>query len=67
MTPVIKFGTGKRAYGRYEKMLAKDSLNVERSGAVVKPRIWGRDVPGSSPPVAVRCGLEQVTYRQLLR
>ena len=46
------------------------------------PRIWlaassglaqwlslglGREVPGSSPPVAVRCGLEQVTYPQLLR
>ena len=35
MTPVFKFGTEKRAYGRYEKMLAKDSLNVERTGAVV--------------------------------
>ena len=40
---------------------------VERTGAVVKPRTLGREVPGSSPPVAVRCGLEQVTYPQLLR
>ena len=39
----------------------------ERTGAVVKPRTLGREVPGSSPPVAVRCGLEQVTYPQLLR
>ena len=37
------------------------------TGAVVKPRTLGREVPGSSPPVAVRCGLEQVTYPQLLR
>ena len=36
--------------------------------AVVKPRTLGRDVPGSSlNRVAVRCGLEQVTYPQLLR
>ena len=41
--------------------------NVERTGAVVKPRTLGREVPDSSPPVAVRCGLEQVTYPQLLR
>ena len=40
---------------------------VERTGAVVKPRTLGREVPGSSPPVAVRCGLEQVSYPQLLR
>ena len=40
---------------------------VERTGAVLKPRTLGREVPGSSPPVAVRCGLEQVTYPQLLR
>ena len=39
----------------------------QRTGAVVKPRALGREVPGSSPPVAVRCGLEQVTYPQLLR
>ena len=37
------------------------------TGAVVKPRTLGREVPGSSPPVAVCCGLEQVTYPQLLR
>ena len=41
--------------------------NEERTGAVVKPRTLGREVPGSSPPIAVRCGLEQVTYPQLLR
>ena len=29
---------------------------------MVKPRTLGREVPGSSPPVAVRFGLEQVTY-----
>ena len=40
---------------------------AERTGAVVKPRTLGLEVPGSSPPVAVRCGLEQVTYPQLLR
>ena len=40
---------------------------VERTGVVVKPRTLGREVPGSSPPVAVRSGLEQVTYPQLLR
>ena len=40
---------------------------TERTGAVVKPRTLGREVPGSSPSVAVRCGLEQVTYPQLLR
>ena len=43
------------------------SLYVERTGAVVKPRTLGREVPGSNPPVAVRCDLEQVTYPQLLR
>ena len=37
-------------------------LAVERTGAVVKPRTLGREVPGSSPPVAICCGLEQVTY-----
>ena len=31
---------------------------VERTGAVVKPRTLGREVPGSSPQVAVRCGLK---------
>ena len=41
------------------------AVQVERTGAVVKPRTLGREVPGSSPPVAVRCGLEQVTYPQL--
>ena len=40
---------------------------AERTGAVVKPRTLGLEVLGSSPPVAVRCGLEQVTYPQLLR
>ena len=45
----------------------KASQTVERTGAVVKPSTLGREVPGSSPPVAVRCGLEQVTYPQLLR
>ena len=40
---------------------------VERTGAVVKPRTLGLEVPGSSSPVAVRCGLEQVAYPQLLR
>ena len=40
---------------------------VERTGAVVKHRTLGREVPGPSPPVAVRCDLEQVTYTQLLR
>ena len=40
---------------------------AERTGAVVKPRTLGLEVPGSSSPVAVRCGLEQVTYPQLLR
>ena len=39
---------------------------MEQTGAVVKPRTEPRG-PGSSPPVAVRCGLEQVTYPQLLR
>ena len=39
----------------------------ERTGAVVKPRTLGLEIVGSSPPVAVRCGLEQVTYPQLLR
>ena len=39
---------------------------VERTGAVVKPRTLSREVPGSNLPVAVRCGLEQVTYPQLL-
>ena len=38
-----------------------------RTGAVVKPRTLGLEILGSSPPVAVRCGLEQVTYPQLLR
>ena len=42
-------------------------LIVERTGAVVNPRTLGQEVPGLSPPVAVRCGLEQVTYPQLLR
>ena len=32
---------------------------MKRTGAAVKPRTLGREVPGSSPPVAVRCGLEQ--------
>ena len=27
---------------------------------MVKPRTLGREVPGSSPPVAVRCGLEHL-------
>ena len=40
---------------------------MERTGEVVKHMSFGREVPGSSPPVAVRCGLEQVTYPQLLR
>ena len=35
-----------------------ETKTVERTGAVVKPRTFGREVPGSSPPVAVRCGLE---------
>ena len=43
------------------------SAEMERTGALVKPRTFGREVPGSSPPVAVRCGLGQVTYPQLLR
>ena len=41
-------------------------VRVERTGTLVKPRTLDRKVPGSSPPVAVRCGLEQVTYLQLL-
>ena len=43
-------------------------VKVERTGAVVKPRTLGQEVPGSSlSRVAVRCGLEQVTFPHLLR
>ena len=40
---------------------------MERTGRVVKPRVLGREVPGSSlSRVTVRCGLEQITFPQLL-
>ena len=42
-------------------------IHVKPTCGALKPRTLGREVPGSSHPVAVCCGLEQVTYPQLLR
>ena len=40
---------------------------MERTGAVVKPRTLGREVRGSRPPVAVRCGLDIRLIRQTVQ
>ena len=61
--------TNEKAFKSYIQplVLKNDTKAVERTGAVVKPRTLGREVPGSSPPVAVRYGHEQVTYPHFLR
>ena len=67
-TVVSAFGPRLRGVGGFTipKVDKTVKTEVERTGAVVKPRTLGREVPGLSPPVAVRCGLEQVTYPLVL-
>ena len=46
------------------------NIHVQQTGAVVKPRTLGREVPGSRPIILSKlsCGLEleQVTFRNCL-
>ena len=59
---VVFFGGGVLRH-----LAVQTDFEFEISEPLVKPRTLGREVLGSSSPITVRCGLEQVTYPQLLR